>query len=160
MTRLFINGWRGLAAGLAVALWSLAAMAADGPDAVLGVWLDSGGKAQVEIIKCGERLCGHIVWLKSPLDKHGNEKLDKHNPDEALRTRKLLGLQLLSDFKNAAGGVWEDGKIYNPEDGETYHATLKLDGDDTLKLRGYVGIPLFGRTRTWTRVKERQVSGQ
>lgn len=160
MTKPFTSVWRGLAAGLAVALWGLAALAADGADAVFGVWLDSGGKAQVEIVKCGERLCGQIVWLKKPLDKHGNEKLDKHNPDQSLRTRKLLGLQLLSDFKHTADGVWEDGKIYNPEDGDTYHATLKLDGDGTLKLRGYVGIPLFGRTRTWTRVTGRQASGQ
>ena len=120
----------------------------------VGLWLTEGGKSRVEIAPCGDKLCGTIVWLKEPLDDAGKEKVDANNPDEALRSRKLLGLPLLNGFVRASeDGVWENGTIYNPEDGKTYRSKMTLKDADTLKVRGYVGIPLFGKTQIWTRVK-------
>ncbi len=62
---------------------------------------------------------------------------------------------MLWDFKPAEGerGAWDGGRIYNPEDGETYRSTMTLDGNGTLRVRGYVGAPIFGRSQTWTRVR-------
>jgi uncharacterized protein (DUF2147 family) len=51
-----------------------------------------------------------------------------------------------------ADGTWTDGSIYDPASGYTYRCQLSLDGNDRLRLRGYVGVPLIGRTTTWTRV--------
>jgi uncharacterized protein (DUF2147 family) len=57
------------------------------------------------------------------------------------------------NFKYDGGNVWSDGKIYNPEDGKEYNCKMTLEGPNTLLVRGYVGISLFGKTQTWTRVK-------
>jgi len=89
------------------------------------------------------------VWLSEP-NRDGKPAIDRNNPDEALRTRPLCGLEMLGDFRQTEPNRWGDGWIYNPENGKRYHATMTLDGN-LLKLRGYVGIPLFGETQTWTR---------
>ena len=118
----------------------------------VGVWLTEGGKSQVEIAECEDRLCGTIVWLAEPLDDEGREKTDKNNPEDSLKSRAIIGLPLLDRFvPGDEENVWIDGKIYNPEDGETYSCTLTLQEDGSLKVRGYVGLPLFGKTQIWTR---------
>ncbi len=120
----------------------------------VGVWETEGGKSRVEIRRCENKLCGTVVWLKEPTEKDGLEKRDRENPDPALKARPILGLSILRDFiPSAQAGVWESGKIYNPEDGETYKCTLTLVDENTLKVRGYIGIPLFGKTQIWKRVK-------
>ena len=119
----------------------------------VGRWLTEGGKSQVEIARCGDRLCGRIVWLNEPLDEAGKPKTDKNNPAEAERSRPILGLQLLAGFIKSAEAAdrWEDGTIYNPEDGKVYKCSLTLQDANTLRVRGYVGVPLFGKTQVWTR---------
>jgi uncharacterized protein (DUF2147 family) len=121
----------------------------------VGLWLTEGGKSRVEITQCGEMLCGTIVWLKEPLDENSKEKVDKNNPDDALKSRRLVGLKLLNGFvPGNEDGVWVKGTIYNPEDGDTYKCTMRLNEEGNLKVRGYVGIPLFGKTQIWTRVSQ------
>jgi uncharacterized protein (DUF2147 family) len=120
----------------------------------VGQWYAEGGAAVVEITPCADALCGRVVWVHSPLDQDGCELRDKNNPDPALRNRPVVGLQILgglvaSDHKPAS---WTGGTIYDPVSGNTYRCRLELDGHDRLRLRGYVGIPLVGRTTTWTRV--------
>ena len=120
---------------------------------VIGVWLNQSGDAHVEIVPCGDKMCGRIIWLEEPFDEDGNEKLDKNNPDQALRPRKILGLQILSGFTHEGDGKWKNGRIYSPKEGKTYKCTMALDGPDRLKIRGYVGISLFGKTEIWIRVR-------
>jgi uncharacterized protein (DUF2147 family) len=118
-----------------------------------GLWYAEGGAAQVEIIRCGDRLCGRVAWLRSPLDEDGCELRDEHNPDPALRDRSIIGIEILTGM--AAGSddrTWTGGTIYDPVSGRTYRCTLQLDGESRLRLRGYVGVPLLGRTTTWIRV--------
>ena len=120
----------------------------------VGTWLTERGGAHVKVANCGGKLCGSIVWLKEPLNAHGQPKVDSKNPDESLRSRKILGVPLLTDFVRSGddSNVWQDGLIYNPDDGKTYKCTLTLVDDHTLRVRGYVGISLLGKTQTWTRV--------
>ena len=56
-------------------------------------------------------------------------------------------------------GRWRDGTIYDPASGRTYSAEARLDGPDRLLLRGYIGIPLIGRTATWTRAQPAEDCG-
>ncbi len=130
------------------------ARAGDSAASPVGTWLTENGGADVKIADCSGKLCGSIVWIKEPLDTHGQPKLDSNNPDQSLRSRKILGLPILSDFVPAGDGsnVWQHGLIYNPQDGRTYKCTLTLVDDHTLRVRGYVGISLFGKTQTWTRI--------
>ena len=118
----------------------------------VGLWYAEGGAAQVAIEPCGNALCGRVVWLRSPLDEDGCDLRDRHNPDPTLRSRRVMGLEVLQGLTPRPNGTWASGSIYDPATGNTYTCHLALDGDDRLHLRGYVGIPLLGRTTTWTRV--------
>ena len=123
-------------------------------DDLVGVWEPSHGKGRVKIEKIGDKYFGKVVWLKEPIDPEtGEKKLDKNNPDPALRTRKRLGLRVLQDFTFSGKGVWENGTIYDPENGSTYNCKINMTDKNTLDIRGYVGTPMFGRTDTWKRMQ-------
>ena len=139
-------------------VFTINAGAADG-DGVVGVWNSEHHDAKIEIFGCGSKYCGKIVWMDEPRytaeDKEGRPgdlKLDTKNPDPALRNKTILGLQILNNFTFEGANRWT-GKVYDPESGNTYHATLSLGSADQLHLRGYILIPLLGRTSTWTRAK-------
>ncbi len=119
-----------------------------------GRWYAEGGAAQIEIARCGEALCGTVIWLRSPFDENGCPLTDAQNPDAALRGREIVGLRVLSDLRPDRGGSggWTGGLIYDPTSGRTYRCNLALDGPDRARLRGYIGITLLGRTTTWLRV--------
>jgi uncharacterized protein (DUF2147 family) len=119
-------------------------------DSIVGQWYTEEGRSIVEIYKCDTYYCGKILWLKYPEDEEGREKVDKENPDETKRTRKLIGLNILWGFSYEGEDGWEDGKIYDPKNGKTYSCRITLDGDN-LKVRGYIGFSLLGRTTVWTR---------
>jgi uncharacterized protein (DUF2147 family) len=118
----------------------------------IGVWNADGGTARVQIEPCGAALCGRVVWLRAPLDENGCDLRDRRNPDPALRGRKVEGLEILRGLTPRADGTWGSGRIYDPASGSTYTCQLTLDGDDRLRLRGWIGVPLLGRTTTWTRL--------
>jgi uncharacterized protein (DUF2147 family) len=127
-------------------------VSAQKPDAILGSWVTSNGDAHFLIYKKGAKFFGKLYWIKYPNDERGKAKTDKNNPDPALRSRPYLGLELLKDFTFDGDGQYIDGTIYDPKNGKTYSCKLTLNGN-TLKIRGYVGITLLGRTESWTRIK-------
>jgi uncharacterized protein (DUF2147 family) len=95
----------------------------------------------VELAPCsdGVTLCGTIRWLWDAFDERGHPRLDAQNADTGLRIRPLVGLTILSGLKADPAGGWQ-GRIYNPEDGQTYRATVKRRGADTLVVEGCVLI--------------------
>jgi len=119
-------------------------------DAILGNWLTEEDKATVEVYKCGDRYCGKTIWLKEPKNEDGTDKLDTKNPDLAKRNRKIIGLNIVWDFIYADNNRWVGGKIYDPDNGKTYSCKMRLEGDK-LKVRGYIGVSLIGRTTVWRR---------
>lgn len=125
---------------------------AQNKDAILGKWVNSTGEAHVDITKKGDKYFGKIVWLKEPKDEKGNPKTDAKNPDDALKSRPILGLEILNNFIYE-DGKWTDGKIYDPKSGKNYSCNMTMKGNDILNMRGYVGISLLGRSETWKRVK-------
>ena len=116
-----------------------------------GVWLTKDGNSHIEIRSCGKKLCGKIVWIDEPNNADGSPKLDTKNKNKALQTRPILGLELLSGFTDAGGGKWTKGRIYNPEDGQTYRSKLEVKDQDTLDVSGCVLI--FCQAQSWTRVE-------
>jgi uncharacterized protein (DUF2147 family) len=122
-------------------------------DDITGVWL-TGGKepAKVQVYKLENKFYGKIIWLKNPTDKNG-QRMDANNPDKTKRINPVIGLQILKGFKFNGDDEWKGGDIYDPESGKTYSSYMTLKDKNTLKLRGYVGISLFGRTEIWTRVQ-------
>lgn len=121
-------------------------------NAVEGTWLTASGKAKVEIYRLGDKYDGKIVWLKEPTYPDGKIKVDKNNPDKARQNTPLLGLNMLNGFI-FENGEWENGTIYDPENGKTYSCKIKFR-DGKLDLRGYIGISLIGRTQTWFKVSD------
>lgn len=129
----------------------LPAKTADG-DAVTGVWKTGEGTAMVKIYKNGEKYEGKIVWLKEPNDPaNGQPKKDKNNPKETNRQRTVLGMINVWGFVHDGKNEWEDGNIYDPKTGNEYSCTITMKDNNTLEVRGYVGISLFGRTDVWKR---------
>ena len=122
-------------------------------DKITGKWLTGNGKAHIQITKYGDKYGGKIVWMREPNDETGKPKLDIKNPDEAKRKNPKMGLSILLGFTYDGDGEYEEGTIYDPENGKTYKCVINIEGNDILKVRGYVGFSLIGRTDTWTRVK-------
>lgn len=118
-------------------------------DDVIGTWLTNRGKAKIQIYKSGNKYYGKIVWLREP-NRDGKPKLDSKNPDAKLRNTPVVGLLMLKDFIYD-DGEWTGGDIYDPESGKTYSCKMSMPDKNTLRVRGYIGISLFGRTEVWTR---------
>jgi uncharacterized protein (DUF2147 family) len=97
-------------------------------------------------------MCGRIVWLQVPRNPEGQLDRDKNNPDPALRGRDLCGLTILWGLRPSGPGRWKNGWFYNPDDGVTYRVSAQLKADDVMTARVYVLAPLFGKTKTLTRV--------
>ena len=118
-------------------------------DDITGVWLTHGDKpARIQIYKSGAKYYGKIIFLQFPTE-NGKPMVDKNNPDKAEQARPVLGLEILNGFAFDKD-EWNEGHIYDPESGKTYSCTLSLKDPHTLKVRGYVGISLLGRTEIWT----------
>ncbi len=138
-------GLRFFLAGAAIATAAIPA-AAMSPNAMIeGRWQTEARDAVVEIAPCGRNLCGRIVtFLKPPPGGVGQR--DVNNPDAKLRSRKLLGLAVLSGFTRD-GDEWR-GRIYDPKTGKDYRSVLEAHGN-RLIVKGCIGP--FCKSQTWTR---------
>jgi uncharacterized protein (DUF2147 family) len=121
-------------------------------DKIIGVWEVGSGKARVKIAKYGEKYAGKIVWLREPNYEDGTPKVDKNNPDESKRKTPLLGYSNMKGFVYSGKNKYEEGTIYDPENGSNYNCLITMIDENTLEVRGYIGVQLFGRTDTWKRV--------
>lgn len=128
---------------------SLAAAAAPSADSVLGRWQTPSKHGIVEIARCGQSICGTL--LDSDGIRANPDLRDVNNKDQRQRGRQLRGLAMLQGFR-WNDGAWEDGSIYNPEDGGTYKATVTPVDADHLRLRGCIVWPLC-KTQNWVRVR-------
>jgi uncharacterized protein (DUF2147 family) len=115
--------------------------------ALFGYWREPGG-AVIRIAPCGAKLC---VWIVT-LSRGKHPDTDTHNPDLKLRGRPLCELRIGTSFTQTDPQHADGGRLYDPRSGHTYSSSMTVTGD-TLELRGYIGISLFGRTETWTRVR-------
>jgi len=123
---------------------------------ITGVWLNQDQDAKIKIYASYGKFYGMITWLKEPNDPEtGKPKVDKHNPDTKNKSRAILNLVILKDLTfDADDQEWSDGEVYDPKSGNTYSLSCSLKDKNTMELRGYLGISLFGRTDTWTRADQ------
>lgn len=123
---------------------------------ILGIWFNASKSSKIEISKKGNEYFGKIVWLEEPLDEDTGEPLkDKENPEKSMRNNQILGMTILKNFNyDSKSNEFKDGTVYDPENGKTYKAKISLPSKNELDLRGYVGIPAFGRTENWTRAEK------
>ena len=117
-----------------------------------GDWLTKDRDAKVRVADCDGGLCGTVVWLKDPIDPAtGKPVADKHNVDHALRTRPLMGVQIVLDMKPSGTADKWTGHIYNSDDGKTYRGSIALPSPTTLKVEGCVLS--FCEAEIWTRAE-------
>ncbi|MEI9865575.1 MAG: DUF2147 domain-containing protein [Limisphaerales bacterium] len=148
--------------GLLVLVGATAGSSQSG-DEILGVWktFDKQGKLEstIEIFKEKDEYCAKIASLTEPnwpvsddQGMAGKPKNDRHNPNADLRSRPIIGMQIMHGFTyNPGKNVWEYGRVYDPGCGKTYKCKFTLVSSNRLEVRGYIGISLLGRTETWTR---------
>ena len=125
-------------------------------DAIIGKWLNQEGTSHIQIFKATNgsfagKFYGKIVWLKVVNDPDGTPRKDINNPETSLRTRPLKGLENLRGFQYTGDGKWENGNVYDPKTGNDYSCEMTLVNPNTLEVRGFIGISLFGRTDVWKR---------
>lgn len=132
-------------------LFSMIALSQNKADDIIGIWLTSSKEpAKIQIYRSSEKFYGKITWLQNPI-KDGKQRTDANNPDKTKRNSLIIGLVMLTGFKFDGDDEWKGGDIYDPESGKTYSSYMYLKDRNTLKVRGYVGVSLFGRTETWIR---------
>ena len=115
-----------------------------------GLWLTQKGDARIQVSKCGAALCGKVVWLKDAIDPLTKKpQTDDKNPNPALATRSMIGVQLFIDMNPVGPNSWA-GKIYNADDGGIYESKVKLLGPGQLSVEGCLGAICGGET--WTKL--------
>lgn len=115
-------------------------------NAIVGNWTNEKKDTKFQIFKQGTTYSGKILWGT------GSNTKDIKNPDPRLRSREVIGLVMLNDFVFDGQDTWKDGTIYDPREGKTYSCRIMLKNKDQISVRGYVGVPMFGRTEVWTRI--------
>ena len=116
-------------------------------DQILGQYWTDTKEGKIEIYSCGDQYCGKIIWRK-------DARKDSKNPDASLKERSVIGIEFMEGFTyNPNKKVWDSGTVYSIDNGGTYSGKLWLEqGGKVLKMRGYLGISILGRTATLTRV--------
>lgn len=133
---------------------------AEPADGIVGNWLVQSADAVIRIERHGDRYEGTIAWqLRNTYGPEDGPELDgktvtdRNNPDPALRSRPLDGLRLLWGLRyDADARQWTDGHVYDSDNGHVFQCQMRLLDPNHLRLRGYLGITLFGGSSTWTRV--------
>lgn len=146
-----------LFAATACAACSVSAQEAEA-DRILGIYEVVGETtnelSKVKIYKTGDTYEARIIWLEHPDDEAGNPRLDTLNPDPALRSGRADAIVLLRGLHyDAKKERWTGGTIYNPVDGNVYDAQAEFDSPHELRVRGYIGKPLFGRDLVWKKLE-------
>lgn len=147
--RTVITAWAA-ALGM-VALAAGPASSAEARPELDGRWATEGFGSIVEFRPCVRapaEACGRIVWLWTPAPG-GRPRVDGRNPDPALRSRPVVGIEIVSGLRETSPGVWTEGRLYNPDDGRTYAGTLRLSGG-LLQLKG-CALGVICREQTWRR---------
>ncbi len=147
-------GPAGMALAMAMAMVMLVvgwvprvAWADDLPGDIIGLW-DTRDGAHVEMYERDGLYHGKFMHFYEEPPSGG---VDSENPDPALRDRPLVGANFILNFV-FDGKKWKQGRIYNPENGKQYKADLELE-DGVLRVRGWLGVRLLGRTVEWSRIE-------
>ena len=135
-----------------VVLAMVDAASAQAVETAQGVWMDQDGESNIEILPCGDTLCGRIVWLREPTNSDGSPKTDVNNPKRELRGQPIMGLTILTGLRPTSGKPQQlEGTVYNARNGELYDIYLQPAGA-TMKVEGCAVYILCG-SQTWQRLR-------
>jgi uncharacterized protein (DUF2147 family) len=113
---------------------------------ILGNWITEPKDGIIQISQSADaNYEGRIVGGSHP------GRLDDKNPDATQRSKPLRGQVILRNLHYDGAGQWSGGTIYEPDSGRTYSCLVELIAPDSLKVRGFIGISLLGKSQIWTR---------
>lgn len=113
---------------------------------ITGNWVTPEKDAVITVAQCGRSICGKIArFLKPPPGGAGQR--DVNNPDPAKRSRRILGMAVLTSFTED-GDLWR-GRIYDPKSGKDYRSVVRRLANGRLEVKGCLGP--FCQTQVWTR---------
>jgi uncharacterized protein (DUF2147 family) len=125
-------------------------LAAGAPTTPIGKWKsidDASGKAKaiVEIWEHNGKLYGKITKLFRAPGEDQDPKCDKCKGDK--KDKRVIGMVIVEGLSKN-GDEWSGGSILDPDNGKTYKCKMSLD-NGKLKVRGFIGVSLLGRTQHW-----------
>lgn len=123
-------------------------------DRICGKWLSAEKNLMVDVYKENNSFAAKIIWYKTDdQSKTMEEWTDKHNPDKALRNRKILGMEVVNNLVyDTKSKTWEHGTVYDAKNGHYWDASVRLTGDGLLKVTGYWHFKFIGRTMVFKKV--------
>jgi uncharacterized protein (DUF2147 family) len=130
---------------------------AQNAQAIVGTWWNDKKTSHIEIKEVDGKFFGTVIYITPEKYVNGEPEKDNNNPDPKLKSQSRLGLQILKELRYIAkDNNWQNGRIYDPDNGKTYDCYAWFDKDpNTLYLKGYVvGIKWLGRSTIWTRVQQ------
>ncbi len=135
-----------------LAFYSLAAYTQEAYK-IVGVWWNEEKTSKIEVKEKDGKYIGTIVYMIPEKYENGAPPKDDENPDESLRNRSIVGIQILNGFEyDADNKEWKNGTIYDPKSGKTYDCYAWMENNDLLKLKGFVaGIRWMGKSSEWYR---------
>ena len=141
-----------LALFILIFIFSLGAQAQQADD-ITGIWWNDIKTSKIKVELKDGKYIGTIVYLIPEKYVNGEPEKDEHNPNQSLKSRSILNLQILNGLVyNQGDKEWSGGMIYDPKSGKTYDCFVWLEGKDVLQLKGFVaGIRMLGRKSAWTR---------
>lgn len=137
------------------ALFGALSFALGAQNEILGVWFTEEKDGKIKVYKEGDQYFGKIIWIEDDANDDDSEpRTDRENPDPDLRSRRIVGINILKDLEwDSDDQEWDDGTIYDPKSGNTYDVFARLEDPNTLYLKGYIGFSLIGRSTLWKRVE-------
>ena len=128
---------------------------ANDPNLICGKWMSADKNLEVEVYRDHDAFKAKIIWFKDDESKPMDAWTDKHNPDPALRSRKILGMNVVRDMVyRPKSNSWEGGKIYDAKSGNEWDAAGKITEQGDLKVIGYWHFKFIGKTILFHRVKD------
>jgi uncharacterized protein (DUF2147 family) len=126
-----------------------------GGDAIIGEWMAVQGNVKVQVFREGNEYKAKILWFKDTDDKSKpmHTRTDEKNPNPKLRSRKVLGMETLSELTyNAKSGRWENGVIYDPKTGREWSSVVYFNKEGLLNVKGYWKFEFIGKNMTFKKV--------
>lgn len=125
------------------------------PDEIEGKWMSLENNLEVEVFKSGNEYKAIVVLFDDSDDKSQlmNVRCDIKNPNKALRTRKIIGMEIMHGLVfDADEEEWTDGTIYDSRSGKNWNVKAWINNEGILKVRGYWHFEIFGKTRGLRRI--------
>ncbi|MEZ2337618.1 DUF2147 domain-containing protein [Mucilaginibacter sp. RCC_168] len=120
---------------------------------ICGKWESAQKNLRIQVLLQNNQFKAKIIWFSDTEGKPIDYWTDVHNPDPALRHRKLLGMSILSGLVyKPSSNSWENGIVYDSRHGRYWNASAFIGKKGLLHVRGYWHFKWIGKTMTFHRI--------